>query len=280
MRRLTLVTAALLSATFAGAPGASAATTIGETFVPTELCFQNSTSLQTASPGGQYEVPEPGVITSWSHVGAAIGNESPPQLKFKVGRRAGGNSFAIVAESRLMNITPGAINTFPIQIPVQAGDLIGLHIAPAGGQSKLCSRAAPATFSHHIVAGDIPPGSSAAFLSAVTGFQFDLSATLETTACGGRAPTIAGTAGADRLTGTPGADVIVGLGGNDSISGLGGNDFACGGPGKDRLFGGAGKDQLRGEQGRDRLKGGGGKDFCVGGRGNDSASACEKEKSV
>ncbi|HEY7693406.1 MAG TPA: hypothetical protein VH816_13800 [Gaiellaceae bacterium] len=88
--------------------------------------------------------------------------------------------------------------------------------------------------------------------------------------CGGRKPTIVGTAGPDRLKGTAGADVIAGLGGNDAIAGLGGNDVICGGPGNDTLHGGPGNDILTGGPGNDTLIGGPGLDRLDGGPGRNT----------
>ena len=98
--------------------------------------------------------------------------------------------------------------------------------------------------------------------------------------CNDQRATIAGTPGDDEIRGTDGLDVIAGLAGKDKILGLAGNDLICGGDGKDTLRGGKGKDKLLGQGGRDSLKGGGGRDLCRGGGGNDSASACEKERSL
>jgi Ca2+-binding RTX toxin-like protein len=104
--------------------------------------------------------------------------------------------------------------------------------------------------------------------------------------CGGRTPTIVGTAGPDKLVGTAGDDVIWGLGGNDKLIGQGGNDVLCGGggndelngnSGNDRLLGGSGNDVLRGDIGNDSLDGGPGTaDACHGDKGTDTALNCEK----
>src|SRR6266511_1356276 len=56
------------------APAASAATQVGETFLPNATFVTDYTLLQTSSQGGQYRVPAPGVITSWSYEADA----SPP----------------------------------------------------------------------------------------------------------------------------------------------------------------------------------------------------------
>lgn len=101
--------------------------------------------------------------------------------------------------------------------------------------------------------------------------------------CAGQTATVAanvGTAGDEDLQGTPGPDVMLGLEGADTINGLGGNDVICGGAGKDKIQGGPGKDKLLGEGGKDKLRGQGGKDVCKGGPKTDTASGCEKEKSI
>jgi hypothetical protein len=286
MKRFALASCVAVAALIA-APGSAGAVTIGQTFTPTTVCFTNQTLLQTTSPGGQYEAPFAGVITSWSYQ-AAGSVADLPQLKFKVARRAGGNDFTIIGESRVMTPVAGMLNTYPAQIPVQAGDLIGFYVNVGPG-NRLCARAPAPGYRIHILFADPAPGAGAqTFGLEPQAAQLDVSANLEppgtagsaATPCKGKASTVAGTAGADTLTGTPGADVMVGLAGNDLITGLGGKDVICGGRGKDNLKGGKGKDTLLGQKGGDRLKGGGGKDVCKGGKGNDTASGCEVEKSI
>ncbi len=92
------------------------------------------------------------------------------------------------------------------------------------------------------------------------------------------APTVVGTAFADRLKGTNDADILDGGGGNDSIKARGGDDQVMGGAGADRLDGGKGNDVLLGGAGDDQLKdkkgantfdGGAGIDNIRGGKGAD-----------
>ena len=87
--------------------------------------------------------------------------------------------------------------------------------------------------------------------------------------CGGKIPTIVGTAGNDKLKGTKGADVISGGDGKDTISGNAGKDTLCGENGKDTLKGGKGNDKLIGGPGKDKLLGNAGKDKLKGGAGKD-----------
>jgi hypothetical protein len=306
----TIAAAALVAMALMAVPsGASAATTIGQTVSPGP-CTAGPTRLQTTSPGNLYAAPSDGVITSWSfQAGSAV-----PSLKFKVGRPAGGNLYTIIGESALLTPAANILNTFPIQIPVQAGDLIGFYVGVAGQ----CGITGIPGFVHSAAAGDITPPNQATFTAQPAQMvQLDVSARLEpdcdkdgfgdetqdqnlsscapgTTptgpaptlpsgapaTCKGIAATIVGTNGSDVRTGSQGQDVIVALGGNDTLSGLAGNDLICGGAGKDTERGGKGKDTLLGQKGKDALNGGPSRDLCKGGKGTDTASKCEVEKSI
>jgi Ca2+-binding RTX toxin-like protein len=85
--------------------------------------------------------------------------------------------------------------------------------------------------------------------------------------CGGRIPTIVGTAGNDRIRGTSRSDVIVGLTGRDIIKGRGGRDRICGNRGRDDLRGGSRRDRLSGNRANDTLAGGQGRNRLIGGKG-------------
>jgi hypothetical protein len=300
MRRFSCACAVAAVALIAIPSGASAATTIGETFTPVApACSENFTFLQSVSPGAQYASPSAGVIASWSFQADA----APPPLKFKVARPAGVNKFTMIGESALVTPQPNVLNTYPVQIPVQAGDLIGFYTS-----TMLNCNRPRSGYRYHYKQGDVVPPTTADFtLNTVTEYQLDLSAILEpdcdkdglgdetqdkNVACGtckGQQVTVAGTNGPDQLVGTTGRDVISSLGGNDKASGLAGNDVICGGVGKDTLKGGPGndflsgqkgKDKLVGQKGKDKLSGKKGKDVCVGGAGTDKAKGCENTKSI
>ncbi|MGZ5362143.1 MAG: calcium-binding protein [Solirubrobacterales bacterium] len=287
MRRVSLAVVVAVTALIAPPGSAGAVTQIGETFQPTDNCSPR-TRLQSGSPGGKYAAPFAGVITSWSFQSSSAAGGSP--VKLKVGRRAGGDDFAIVGESETESIPDlDALNTFPVRIPVSTGDVIGLYTAPAS--VFYCARPATGHVVHQGAFGeDVALGAPVPF-SPVNDLQLDVSAALEPDCdkdglgdetqdtdlsgpacpppCKGQRATIVGTRGNDVRTGTPGRDVMVGLGGNDKLSGLAGNDIICGGPGKDKLNGGKGKDVLLGQKGRDVLKGGAGRDKLKGGAGKD-----------
>jgi len=294
MRRGSIAFAVAAVAMTAIPSTASAATQIGETFDPNFVCSPNITRLQSTSPGGQYTVPTAGVITRWSFQADA----APPQIKFKVGRSAGGNNFTIIGESPLVTPAANTLNSYFTQISVAPFDVIGTYTATQGD----CLRQPSPGYIRHTTPGDIVPPATAMF-TTVAESQLDVSATLEPDCdsdglgdetqdqdltgancppplrCGGERLTVVGTDGPDELVGTANRDVIGALGGKDEVSGRGGKDLICGGGGSDTLRGGKAKDKLLGQKGADKLKGGGGNDTCKGGKGNDSGS-CEVEKSL
>jgi hypothetical protein len=155
------------------ATGADAATQLGETFTPTGNCSPR-TRLQISFGNGLYAAPEPGVITSWSFERSMSGGESP--LKLKVARGAGGDQYAIVGESEFQNPAVG-LNTYPVRIAVQAGDVIGTHASPAS--VFLCSRSSlGAVIGLGPFGTDVAPGPPAAF-PPLDDQQLDVSAVLE-----------------------------------------------------------------------------------------------------
>ena len=80
-------------------------------------------AVQVAEAAGSYAVP-PGykTITAWSH---SAGATSGP-LTFKVYRPTGGLREFVAVASDTRSVTAGTVATFPVQIPVQPGDRIGL----------------------------------------------------------------------------------------------------------------------------------------------------------
>jgi Ca2+-binding RTX toxin-like protein len=224
-----------------------------------------------------------------------------PQLKFKVGRSAGGNMFTIVGESGLVPPSANQLNSFATQIPVKTGDLIGFYNDT--GNNGRCARSPAPGYSEHFKSGDVVPPTMTTFTPDAISFQLDVSAILEPdcdndglgddtqdsnlSSCGakpltcrGQRLSISGTPGNDEIVGTSGGDVIAALGGTDKVRGLGGNDLICGGAGKDTLKGGPGMDRLYGQGAKDKLVGGGAKDKCVGGKASDKAKGCETVKSI
>jgi Ca2+-binding RTX toxin-like protein len=281
----TLLLAVMVATTLVAVPsGASAATQIGQTQASETPCPTPATLLQqsTGAPPA-YTVPAGGgVITSWS-TAAALGGAT---IKLGVFRNVSGNTWATVGSSSLQTVVAASINTFPTQVPAQAGDVIGLILFTGGpncffgggnpGDIANVNPAVHDTGTSFDYTNPSPPGTR---LNVSAQLEPDCDADglgdetqdtdLSSCSCKGKPATVSGTSGADKLSGTPGADVIAASGGNDKVSGLAGNDTICGGSGRDTLNGGKGNDTLYGEAGRDTLKGGPGKDKLKGGAGKD-----------
>jgi Ca2+-binding RTX toxin-like protein len=283
--------------------GASAATTVGQTFFPGEPFTCNGSPdwevLQTGRASGpSYAAPSDGVLTSWSFEAGTL----QTVMTLRVFRPTGtAHQYTVIADgSELKTIAASSgLNTFPTQIPVQAGDFVGIHSTSGTCGTQTINSADTSDFRFATATAVGAMGT----YTPQTGFIYDISAKLEPDCdkdgrgdetqdsntsscqaaalkCKGAQATIVGTSGNDVRSGTPGRDVMVGQGGSDRLSGLAGKDLICGGAGKDKLLGGKGKDTLLGQAGKDKLKGGGGKDICKGGKGNDTASKCEVEKSI
>jgi hypothetical protein len=81
--------------------------------------------LSVAS-GNSYTVPGAGTITSWSTHANATAAQT---WTLKVFRAVSGMTYRAVGHSGPHVLTPSAVNTFPANVQVQAGDLLGFHSA-------------------------------------------------------------------------------------------------------------------------------------------------------
>jgi hypothetical protein len=148
---------------------ATAASTIGSTFDPPTSCAFPYTYVQTTSPTGTtYAVTTGGVITRW-YFQAAVA--AVPRLEFKVFRPTGGGSYQVVGSSEPEQPQATYRTSYPIRVPVIAGDLIGFTTLSAGK----CSDSAEETMA--TVPGDAEVGSNLSY-SAGPG-TLDISADLE-----------------------------------------------------------------------------------------------------
>jgi hypothetical protein len=81
--------------------------------------------LSVAS-GNSYTMPGAGTITSWSTRANATAAQT---WTLKVFRAVGGATYRVVGHSGPHALSPSAVNTFPANVQVQAGDLLGFHSA-------------------------------------------------------------------------------------------------------------------------------------------------------
>jgi hypothetical protein len=105
---------------------AIASVTIGQLGKP----FQDYTAdfdwiQPTVSSGNSYVAPATGTITFWSHNAAPGPNQT---LTLKLFRKiADPATYVAVAHDGPRPLTGGAVNTFQVNIPVQAGDVLGVN---------------------------------------------------------------------------------------------------------------------------------------------------------
>ena len=228
-------------------------------------------------------------------------------------RGLGDSKYLIVGESEPQSPIANAVNTYPVRIPAQAGDVIGFYTVTAGD-----CRARKRGYVFRTSSGDVAADSTATFpLSGA--HQFDLAATLEPDLdtdgygdetqdlCPGDAATqspcetapeppaspplpalveclgagarsIAGSEGENLILGGPDADAIEGAGGDDELRGVGGADCVEGGSGRDLVRGGSGTDAVSGGRGADVVRGGTAGDELRAGSGDDRVDAVDGER--
>jgi len=122
-----------VSILFAMGSTASAQVTLGQLATATTPAFNCEygspyDELQTSvATGNSYAAPAAGVITSWS---TQVGTNPGQMLGLKVYRPIGAGTFLVVGQDGPRPLTSG-LNTFPVNIPVQTGDILGIFL-PAG----------------------------------------------------------------------------------------------------------------------------------------------------
>jgi hypothetical protein len=138
MRRVPLFLAVMLTS-LCFCTGADADVTVGEVApqTPEFLCNLGPTdTIQIATGGGaSYVVPQAGTLTSWS---TAAGPGAGQAVSLKVYRPVSGTTYSVVGQDGPRALTPSVLDTFPIDIPVQAGDVIGLNDGEATIVNDAC----------------------------------------------------------------------------------------------------------------------------------------------
>lgn len=165
-----------------GAPGASAVTSIGQLAPgpapPPSLCTIDPYDFlqPSVASGASYVVPPNGAaITSWSTFASSAPNQA---LTFKVFRKVDvGDPFVwqVVGHDGPRPLTAGAVNTFPINIAVQPGDLVGMNLANPGGNSTACVFAKPGE-AFRDRAGNLADGQTGTFSDVLTDQTMNLAA--------------------------------------------------------------------------------------------------------
>jgi hypothetical protein len=185
MRRPKISAAFVVAAAFAafGPASAQALTTIGQLAPanPPTTCVggPNDAVQAQLSSGTSYSVPAPGgVITSWSTNAAAGTGQT---LKLKVFLPVSANSYTVVAHDGPRTLIPSALNTFAVEIPVQAGDVIGLNDQNAPAAHSACLFKTGETGDEFAASaiGDAADGSTETIAPAAGGFKLNITATVQ-----------------------------------------------------------------------------------------------------
>ncbi|HYH54338.1 MAG TPA: IPT/TIG domain-containing protein [Solirubrobacterales bacterium] len=178
MKKLIAVFAVLASLMFSASAGALV--TVGQLAPPgvtLETCDygQYDEAQLNLADGNSYVVPAAGVLTSWS---SNVGPSPNQTLGFKVFRRVAGNVFTVVGADGPRPLTSGALNTFPISIPVLPGDVLGISL-PAPDLTTQCSFVTDQpTDQVGYKSGNAGPGGTVDFDNLDPGLRLNVSATL------------------------------------------------------------------------------------------------------
>lgn len=214
--RVRIVLAALgcMSSLLAVCSTASAQVTLGQlatATTPTFNCAVGATpydELQTSvAAGNSYVAPSSGVITSWS---TQVGTNPGQTLGLKVYRATGPGTFLVVGQDGPRALTSG-LNTFPVNIPVQTGDILGIFLPP-NVHSECTFETGQAGDVISWQEGNAPVGSSFAIQETYSGERLNVSATLLPP------PTISAIAPAEGSI--KGASVVISGGNFASVTGV------------------------------------------------------------
>jgi hypothetical protein len=131
-------------------------------------------TMPTVVSGNSYVIPTSGTIISWSTSAQATPGQ---EYTFKIFRKiADPSTYQVVAHDGPRKLNPGTVNTFPLNLPVQAGDVIGFHGAAV---NHSCSFDSGISQTYLTNTSDLQDGQSAAFSPfAPTTFELNISAVL------------------------------------------------------------------------------------------------------
>jgi Bacterial TSP3 repeat/Thrombospondin type 3 repeat len=175
MKRLWPVALATL---FLAQP-AHAAVTLGQTSSTGTNCTGPPpySQVQSGAVGDAYTVPLGNwVVTSWSHDGQAGAGQ---QMKFKVYRATANPAvFTVVGASSVTPVVAG-LQSFPVRIPVKAGDVLGLTKVTAVDIRCIFATASADDTVHDHPLGDVAVNSDETFNPPYGNFRLNLAAVLE-----------------------------------------------------------------------------------------------------
>jgi hypothetical protein len=168
----------------ATASSAGAAVTIGQ-LAPGSPADDTCNALQfdllqpTVTSGNTYVVPATvatGTVNSWSTNAAAVAGQ---RYTMKVFRQVTGLTYTVVGHDGPRSLTPGVVNTFPANIPVRQGDVLGFNDNDGSAVTNACLFPI-AGESHLERMGSLADGASGTFF-ANPNFRINVTAVVEPT---------------------------------------------------------------------------------------------------
>ena len=183
VRRLSLASLVAAAALVASAGTAGAATTLGQTDPAAPAgyaCGSPTAYLQSAVATGSpsYTVPAGGgVITSWSTQANANANKEAELKVFAATGTPG--SYLVRGQEGPHILAASVLNTFSAQVPVEAGDILGLYHGTIGTACGFDGVPGDTTSSVFAAIPDPPLGSTYTPNMNDSSFRVNISAQLE-----------------------------------------------------------------------------------------------------
>jgi hypothetical protein len=176
----------LAVASLAATASPAGAVTIGQVAptTPTTNCTTPTDRIQpTVTSGTSYVVPGTGGIVSWrlTSWSTNAGAGANVQLKMKVFRNVTGTTYSVVGHDGPRTLAPSTLNTFPANLQVKSGDVLGLN-SFSGDPNNAC--AFPLTGETYLrtpAASDFADGASGDFSTSVANNRLNISAEISPT---------------------------------------------------------------------------------------------------
>jgi hypothetical protein len=180
MRRVVVRVLGLLAATVVvGSAAGASSFIVGQAPAPNAVFTQDLLIFQTgASSGTSYTVP-PGTwhVTSWSvNVGTVFSGTGPMAAVF--GTPAGSDGYTIDAVTPVETPALNMLNTFPADLTVHGGDVLGVWNGIGLFENALNTGADGDAAAYHLSVGSAPSVGSSFSTTGLSGFRIPVSVTL------------------------------------------------------------------------------------------------------
>ena len=183
LKRFALIASLVSLLLAAGASTGGASITLGQLGPdgsPPPICsiVAVDQAQQSVTSGNTYVVPTAvaqGTITSWSHNATGGPDQT---LTMKIFRKVAEPArYMVVGHDGPRPLAESTLNTFPTNIPVKPGDVLGLNQASGGGGTQ-CRFPVPGELDHPLRFGNLGDGESEDFIFGDGGYRLNISAVL------------------------------------------------------------------------------------------------------